>query len=149
MHIAFLSNPASGEVNVQLATAQQLVSQGHCVTFISAESCSKKVDRLRLTQDESNRHLIRFISLGSNRNVNDLCVDSTFVVSNTFSTNIVVSTPSIQDRMHLMRTAPGNPKSLEMHIEAALGPAEEYAATALSVRDHLNTLDPNISELVP
>ena len=58
------------------------------------------------------------------------------------------STPFIQDRMSLMRRSPGDPVSFETCIEAALGPAEDHAATAIKVRDHLEAIDPNISELV-
>ncbi|KAL4872505.1 hypothetical protein BDV12DRAFT_193224 [Aspergillus spectabilis] len=125
MHIAFLSNPASGEVNVQLATAQELVSQGHRVTFLSGESCSSKVDRFQRAQQPCRQDLIRFIGLGSGRTVDDF-------------------TDFIQDRMPLMRRAPGDPVSLETCIEAALGQAEEHAATAIMVRDHLNGLDPDM-----
>lgn len=74
MHIAFLSNPASGQVNVQFATAQQLVDQGHLVTFLSAASCSSKIDRFRSAQQPCHQHLIRFISLGSGHTVRDLYV---------------------------------------------------------------------------
>lgn len=74
MHIAFLTNPASGQINVQLATAEQLVSQGHHVTFLSAESCRSKINRFKLSQQASDQHLIRFISLGSGRTVDDLYV---------------------------------------------------------------------------
>ncbi|KAL4918414.1 hypothetical protein BDW62DRAFT_217605 [Aspergillus aurantiobrunneus] len=125
MHVAFLSNPASGQVNVQLATAQQLVSQGHAVTFLSAESCSSKIGRFRKAQQPCRRGLIRFISLGSGHTINDF-------------------TPFIQTRIHAMRTVPGNPVSLDTCVEAALCPAEEHAAMAARVRDHLNALDPNM-----
>lgn len=47
--------------------------------------------------------------------------------------------------MHLMRRVPGDPVSLEACIEAALGPADEHAATALSVREHINQVDPDMS----
>lgn len=50
--------------------------------------------------------------------------------------------------MSLMRRSPGDPVSFETCIEAALGPAEDHAATAIKVRDHLEAIDPNISELV-
>lgn len=126
MHIAFLSNPASGQVNVQFATAQQLVDQGHLVTFLSAASCSSKIDRFRCAQQPCHQHLIRFISLGSGHTVRDF-------------------TAFIQTRMHLMRRVPGDPVSLETCIEAALGPADEHAATALRVRDHINEVDPDMS----
>ncbi|KAL3471480.1 hypothetical protein BJX99DRAFT_263231 [Aspergillus californicus] len=125
MHIAFLSNPASGQVNVQLATAQELVSQEHAVTFLSAETCSTKIDRFRMAQEPCHRHLIHFISLGSGHTVNDF-------------------TAFIQTRMHLMRRVPGDPVSLETCIEAALGPAEEHATTALWVRDHIDSLNPDM-----
>ncbi|KAL4929719.1 glycosyltransferase [Aspergillus undulatus] len=125
MHVAFLSNPASGELNVQLATAQQLVSQGHTVTFLSAESCSSKIDRLRQAQLPYNRDLIRFVSLGSGRIVNDV-------------------TAWIQARMHLMRRTPGDPISQQTCLESALGRAEEHAAIALKVRDHLDALNPSM-----
>lgn len=72
MHIAFLTNPASGEVNVQLATAQELISQGHRVTFLSADSCIKKIEQLREAQHASQRGLIDFIGMGSGRTVADL-----------------------------------------------------------------------------
>jgi hypothetical protein len=72
MHIAFLTNPASGQVNVQLATAQQLVLGGHAVTFLSAESCRKKIDQFTMDQEVCKQDLIRFISLGSGRTVDDL-----------------------------------------------------------------------------
>lgn len=74
MHIAFLTNPASGQVNVQLATAQQLVSQNYRITFLSADSCGKKIDRFRLDQEEHHRDLISFIGLGSGHTVDDLYV---------------------------------------------------------------------------
>jgi len=45
-----------------------------------------------------------------------------------------------------MRSKPGDPVSLETCIEAALGSVEEYAATAIRVRDYLNALEPSISE---
>ncbi|KAH8690244.1 putative glycosyltransferase [Talaromyces proteolyticus] len=125
MHIAFLSNPASGEVNVQLAMAQQLVAQDHFVTFLSAESCRKKVDQLRKAQQKSKQDLVRFISLGAGRTLDDF-------------------TPFIQERMPFMRRVPGDPVSLETCIEAALGAAEEHAETAIRVRDHLNALDPDM-----
>lgn len=48
--------------------------------------------------------------------------------------------------MHLMRSPPGDPSSLELCIDAALGPVEDFADTALMVSDKLNALDPNISE---
>lgn len=76
MHIAFLSNPASGQVNVLFATAQQLVDQGHLVTFLSAASCSSKIDRFRSAQQPCHQHLIRFISVGSGNAVRDLYVTS-------------------------------------------------------------------------
>ncbi|KAL4887697.1 hypothetical protein BJY04DRAFT_212725 [Aspergillus karnatakaensis] len=125
MHVAFLSNPASGEVNVQLATAQELVSQGHRVTLLSGDSCSSKVDRLRKAQHPRRHNLIHFIALGSARTVDDV-------------------TDFIQERMPLMRRAPGDPVSLETCLESALGPAEEHAATAVRVRDHLDALDPDM-----
>lgn len=74
MHIAFLTNPASGQVNVQLATAHQVVSEGHRATFIAAESCRKKVDQLRESLHESQHDLLGFMSLGSGRTVDDLYV---------------------------------------------------------------------------
>ncbi|RDW93016.1 glycosyltransferase [Aspergillus mulundensis] len=125
MHIAFLSNPASGELNVQLTTAEQLVAQGHAVTFLSAESCRTKINRFRQAQKHCHRDSIQFISLGSGHTVDDV-------------------TPFIQERMHLMRRVPGDPVSLQTCIECALGPAEEHAATAIRVRDHLNALDPDM-----
>ncbi|KAL6233917.1 hypothetical protein BDW75DRAFT_251720 [Aspergillus navahoensis] len=125
MHIAFLSHPASGELNVQLTTAQQLVAQGHTVTFLSAESCRAKIDRLRNAQQPSIRSLVCFVSLGSGHSVNDV-------------------TPFIQERMHLMRRVPGDPVSLRTCIECALGPAEEHASTAIKVRNHLDALDPDM-----
>lgn len=145
MHIAFLTNPASGQVNVQLATAQQLVSQDHRVTFLSAESCCNKIDRFRIAQPASKHDLIRFISLGSGRTVDDLYVSFAPLPCSAL-TDVWLSTSFIQDRMPLMRRAPGDPVSLEMCIEAALGPAEEHAAIAIAVHDHLNVLDPNMSE---
>lgn len=56
------------------------------------------------------------------------------------------STNFFKDRMHLMRSPPGDPSSLELCIDAALGPVEDFADTALMVSDKLNALDPNISE---
>ena len=47
--------------------------------------------------------------------------------------------------MHLMRSPPGDPSSLELCIDAALGPVEDFADTATMVADKLNALDPNIS----
>ncbi|KAL4773323.1 hypothetical protein BDW60DRAFT_221792 [Aspergillus nidulans var. acristatus] len=125
MHIAFLSNPASGELNVQLTTAEQLVAQGHTVTFLSAESCRVKIDRFRDAQPSCAQARIRFISLGSGHTVNDV-------------------TPFIQERMHLMRRVPGDPVSLQTCIECALGPAEEHASTAIKVRKHLDALEPDM-----
>ncbi|KAL4786973.1 hypothetical protein BJX76DRAFT_345831 [Aspergillus varians] len=125
MHIAFLSNPASGEVNVQLATAQQLVFQGHSVTFLSAESCRGKVERFRMAQQPGSQHRIRFISLGSGRSVDD------FTTYN-------------QKRLHLMRRVPGDPISLQTCTDTGLGPADEHARTAMRVRDHINALDPDM-----
>jgi UDP:flavonoid glycosyltransferase YjiC (YdhE family) len=71
MHIAFLSNPASGQVNVQMATAQKLVSEGHRVTFLSGDSCVKKIDQLRDSQPAFQQNLIDFVGLGSSHNVSD------------------------------------------------------------------------------
>lgn len=71
MHIAFLSNPASGQVNVQMATATQLVSEGHSVTFLSADSCAKKIGQLRDTLPPFQQDLIGFIGLGTSHNVSD------------------------------------------------------------------------------
>lgn len=48
--------------------------------------------------------------------------------------------------MHLMRSPPGDPSSLELCIDAALGPVEDFADTAIMVADKLNALDPNISK---
>lgn len=67
MHIAFATNPASGEVNIQLATAQKLVLQGHEVTFLSGSSCSRKIDWFRSTQVPQFQHNVHFINLGSGR----------------------------------------------------------------------------------
>jgi hypothetical protein len=50
--------------------------------------------------------------------------------------------------MHLMRSPPGDPSSLELCINAALGPAEDFAETAMMVADQINALNPNMSELV-
>ncbi|KAJ5567696.1 glycosyltransferase [Penicillium sp. DV-2018c] len=125
MHITFLTNPASGQVNVQLATAKQLVLDGHAVTFLSAESCRKKIDQFTSDQELCKQGLIRFISLGSGRTVDDF-------------------TSFMQDRMHLMRSPPGDPISLETCIEASLGSEEEQATTAVRVRDYLNALDPDM-----
>lgn len=71
MHIAFLSNPASGQVNVQMATAAKLVSEGHRVTFLSADSCAKKIDQLRAGMQPFHQDLIDFIGLGTSHNVSD------------------------------------------------------------------------------
>ncbi|CAG8918144.1 unnamed protein product [Penicillium salamii] len=125
MHIAFLSNPASGQVNVQMATATQLVSEGHSVTFLSADSCAKKIGQLRDALPPFQQDLIGFIGLGTSHNVSDY-------------------TNFFKDRMHLMRSPPGDPSSLELCIDAALGPVEDFADTAMMVADKLNALDPNI-----
>lgn len=71
MHIAFLSNPASGQLNVQMATATKLVSEGHHVTFLSADSCAKKIDQLRAGVQPFHQGLIDFIGLGTSHNVSD------------------------------------------------------------------------------
>ncbi|KAL4943078.1 hypothetical protein BDV06DRAFT_221594 [Aspergillus oleicola] len=125
MHIAFLSNPASGEVNVQLATAQQLVSQGHSVTFLSAEACRSKVNRFQQAQEPCSRDLINFISLGSRPGLDDY-------------------TAFFKPRMHRMRNRPGDPVSWQTCIEAALSPVEDHAATAVKLRDLLHELNPSI-----
>ncbi|KAL4964344.1 glycosyltransferase [Aspergillus stella-maris] len=125
MHVAFLSNPASGEVNVQLATAQQLVSQGHSVTFLSAEACRSKVDRFQQAQEPCSRELINFISLGSGAGLDDY-------------------TAYFKSRMHRMRNRPGDPISFQTCIEAALSSPERHAAIAVKVRDHLDELNPSM-----
>ncbi|KAL4950891.1 hypothetical protein BDW69DRAFT_201867 [Aspergillus filifer] len=125
MHVAFLSNPASGEVNVQLATAQQLVSQGHSVTFLSAEACRSKVDRFQQAQEPCSRELINFISLGSGPGLDDY-------------------TAYFKSRMHRMRNRPGDPVSFQTCIEAALSSPERHAAIAVKVRDHLDALNPSM-----
>jgi len=50
--------------------------------------------------------------------------------------------------MHLMRSPPGDPSSLELCIDAALGPVEDFAETAIMVADQINALNPNMSEFV-
>lgn len=73
MHVSFLTIPSSGEANVQLATAQSLVDAGHQVTFMSGASFAKTVNRLQRSQaSEKKRLAIDFISLGSDRSVEDL-----------------------------------------------------------------------------
>lgn len=49
--------------------------------------------------------------------------------------------------MHLLRCPPGDPSSLELCIDAALGPVEDFAETAQMVADKLNDLDPDMSEV--
>lgn len=49
--------------------------------------------------------------------------------------------------MHLLRSPPGDPSSLELCIDAALGPVEDFAETAKMVADKLNVLDPDMSGL--
>jgi hypothetical protein len=49
--------------------------------------------------------------------------------------------------MHLLRCPPGDPSSLELCIDAALGPVEDFAETATMVADKINALNPNMSEL--
>ncbi|KAL4790266.1 hypothetical protein BDV19DRAFT_382426 [Aspergillus venezuelensis] len=125
MHVAFLSNPASGEVNVQLATAQQLVSQGHSVTFLSAEACRSKVGRFQQAQESCSRELIKFISLGSGAGLDDY-------------------TAYFKSRMHRMRNRPGDPVSFQTCIEAALSSPGQHAAIAVKVRDYLDELNPSM-----
>ena len=73
MQIALLTNPASGQANVQLATAQELVRDGHHVTFITGASFAKKVHRFRMQQTtEKAQQLISFVSLGSAQAMEDL-----------------------------------------------------------------------------
>lgn len=48
--------------------------------------------------------------------------------------------------MHLLRSPPGDPSSLELCIDAALGPVEDFAETAKMVADKLNILNPDMSE---
>jgi len=73
MHIVLLTNPASGQANVQLATAQELIRNGHRITFISGLSFAKKIHRFREQQvSQKMRDLIGFVSLGSARAVEDL-----------------------------------------------------------------------------
>ena len=73
MRILFLTIPSSGEANVQLATAQSLVSQGHQVTFMSGNSFAKTIARFKKQQNSEKRELlIDFIPLGSVRSVEDL-----------------------------------------------------------------------------
>lgn len=72
MHVVFLTVPASGQANVQLATAQSLVDEGHEVTFLSGQSLASRVLKLQIRQSEKKRSAVHFISLGSNRAVEDL-----------------------------------------------------------------------------
>lgn len=72
MHIVFLTVPASGQANVQLATAQPLIDEGHQVTFLSGQSLAKRVLKLQMKQSEKKRSAVNFISLGSDRAVEDL-----------------------------------------------------------------------------
>ena len=73
MRVVFLTIPSSGEANVQLATAQVLVNEGHQVTFLSGLSFAKSVARLQQRQaSEKHAAAISFISLGSQRSVEDL-----------------------------------------------------------------------------
>lgn len=65
MHIAFLTNPASGQINVQFAIAQHLVSDGCRVTFLSEDSCRGKVAQFRDSQSADRRALVHFIGFGS------------------------------------------------------------------------------------
>lgn len=72
MHVVFLTVPASGQANVQLATAQSLVDEGHQVTFLSGQSLADRIMKLKMRQTEKRRDAINLISLGSNRAVEDL-----------------------------------------------------------------------------
>ncbi|KHN93740.1 UDP-glucuronosyl/UDP-glucosyltransferase [Metarhizium album ARSEF 1941] len=125
MRIAFVTNPASGEVNIQLATAQELVLQGHEVTFLSGGSCSRKIDWLRSVLAPQLRHNVHFINLGSGQAVDDfaeLC----------------------HNRISSMRKPPGDPTSLRTCMEGALDEVEKHAAMAVEVCDYLNELDPDM-----
>ena len=73
MHFAFLTIPSSGEFNVQLATANELVKSGNRVTFLSGKELGKHVDTLRKSQpDPISAHLVNFIPLGQHKSVTDL-----------------------------------------------------------------------------
>lgn len=131
MHIAFLTIPSTGEFNVQFATAQELVAVGHQVTFLSGASLHKHVERLKTRVmkihggDEKKSLLIEFVSLGSQRSVEDF-------------------TPVVQERIHEMRQAPGSPTSIETCINLAMVSPEEHASTAMFIRDTLHRLNPDM-----
>lgn len=72
MHVTFLTNPASGEVNVQLATAKHLLLQGHKVTFLAAETCRSKIEKLDKHDRDLQPGTIHFCSLGSGKPIDDL-----------------------------------------------------------------------------
>ncbi|KAJ3495836.1 hypothetical protein NLG97_g3102 [Lecanicillium saksenae] len=125
MHVAFLTNPASGQVNVQFATAQKLVSDGHRVTFLSAESCRPKVARFRQSQPSDQRALVDFVSFGSAQIIEDY-------------------TKLAQIELATMRGPPGSIASLETGINGAFGPVDVYMAMILEVHDTIEHLDPDI-----
>ncbi|ATY63993.1 UDP-glucuronosyl UDP-glucosyltransferase [Cordyceps militaris] len=125
MHIALLTNPASGQANVHFATAQELVSQGHRVTFLSAESCGSKVSRFRQCQPLSRQSLVHFISLGSAQIIQDY-------------------TKLAQVELSTMQGEPGSIRSLLTGINGAFGPSEIYADVAYKVSATLEELDPDM-----
>ncbi|KAM0738576.1 hypothetical protein ACQRIT_006313 [Beauveria bassiana] len=125
MHFAFLTNPASGQVNVHFATAQQLLSQGHRITFLSAESCGSKVSRFRDCQTPSLQTLVQFISLGSAQIIEDY-------------------TKLAQVELSTMQGTPGSIRSLVTGINGAFGPSEVYAAIVIKVSTTLEELDPDM-----
>lgn len=72
MHFVFLTIPSSGEFNVQLATAQELLLCGHRVTFLSGGSFRKHLERFRSKQSVKHQQMVEHISLGSQKSVEDL-----------------------------------------------------------------------------
>ncbi|CAO1637611.1 unnamed protein product [Parajaminaea phylloscopi] len=125
MHFVFLTIPSSGEFNVQLASAKELINANHRVTFLSGSSFYKHVQRFKDGHSEKKRHLIGYQSLGSQRSVEDF-------------------TPTVQDRINEMRKAPGDLSSFCTCIEIAMVSREEHMMTADIVSEAIEDLNPDL-----